>query len=96
MPVLSGFLDVPTYGILFGDWHGKILVNPDAVDPSIFPWNIGGFGWAYSYVESENGSTIYITDGDYRPSIRVLRYSGNDSDPNDYQSWLGPIIRAEL
>ena len=34
--------------------------------------------------------------GDYRPLLRSLRWGGNATDADDYESWLGPVIRATV
>jgi hypothetical protein len=95
LPITPGFLDVPSYGILaeWGIGEVPVPIN-DNIIPSPQPYNVGGYGLQFGYISSENASVILLTSGDYRPLIRVLRYGGNGSDPADYESWLGPIIRA--
>ncbi|KIM96870.1 hypothetical protein OIDMADRAFT_148075 [Oidiodendron maius Zn] len=95
--VTPGFLDVPSYGIL-AEWGiGEVPVQiNDNIIPSPQPYNVGGYGIVYPYIFSENATLVYLTSGDYRPLLRVLRYGGNGTNPDDYESWLGPIIRADI
>ena len=95
--VTPGFLDVPSYGIL-AEWGiGEVPVQiNDNIIPSPQPYNVGGYGIGYPYISSENATIVYLTSGDYRPLLRVLRYGGNGTNPADYESWLGPVIRANI
>ncbi|KAH8811001.1 peptidase S8/S53 domain-containing protein [Xylogone sp. PMI_703] len=97
LPLLPGFLNVPTYGVLVEFGIGEVPVSNIAnILPWIQPYIIDNFVWLYPLMSTENGTGIDVQSGDYRPLLRVLRFGGNSSDPDAYQSWLGPILRAEV
>lgn len=96
LSLLPGFLGVPTYGILVQFGIGTVPVDAINVLAWIYPYTFDTFGWAYPWLSDEEGNNIIMTSGDYRPLLRVLRYGGNDTNPDDYQSWLGPIVRANV
>ncbi|KAL7924620.1 peptidase S8/S53 domain-containing protein [Trichoderma austrokoningii] len=96
VPLLEGFLGVPTYGILSVWGIGDI---PPGIDPrTVTPWPnpnvLSGFILEWPLFMYENGTDFNITSGAFRPLVRILRYGNNGTSPEDYESWLGPIINA--
>jgi subtilisin family serine protease len=94
LPLLEGFLGVPTYGILSVWGIGDI---PPGIDPrTVVGWPnpnvLSGFILEWPLFMYENGTDFNITSGAFRPLLRVLRYGNNGTSPEHYESWLGPII----
>ncbi|KAM0256042.1 hypothetical protein ACHAQJ_005241 [Trichoderma viride] len=84
-PILPGFLGVPTYGMIA---NYTLENNPY---PSTF------FSFVLDFPTLINGNKTYnITSGDYRPLARALKWNGNETNPDDYESYLGPVIRADI
>ncbi|KAK4065071.1 uncharacterized protein Triagg1_8707 [Trichoderma aggressivum f. europaeum] len=85
-PILPGFLGVSTYGTI----QEYNLTNLEGSPAT-------GFFYIFnSPTLSNNGVTYNITSGDYRPLARALKWNGNETNPNDYESYLGPVIRAKI
>lgn len=83
--ILPGFLGVPTYGTI------RDLNLTNNASPST------GFFYMFdSPTLSNNGVTYNISSGDYRTLARALKWNGNETNPNDYESYLGPVIRANI
>lgn len=96
LPLLEGFLGVPTYGILSAWGIGDI---PPGIDPrTLVAWPnpnvLSGFILEWPLFMFENGTDFNITSGPFRPLLRILRYGNNGTSPDDHESWLGPIINA--
>ncbi|KAL9477642.1 hypothetical protein ACSS6W_007483 [Trichoderma asperelloides] len=96
LPLLEGFLGVPTYGILSAWGIGDI---PPGIDPrTLVAWpnpnGLSGFILEWPLFMYENGTDFNITSGAFRPLLRILRYGNDGTNPDDYESWLGPIINA--
>ncbi|GFP57697.1 minor extracellular protease vpr [Trichoderma asperellum] len=96
LPLLEGFLGVPTYGILSAWGIGDI---PPGIDPrTLVAWpnpnSLSGFILEWPLFMYENGTDFNITSGAFRPLLRILRYGNDGTNPDDYESWLGPIINA--
>lgn len=93
--ILPGFLGVPTYGLVFA-------ITVDAVpdnSPILSEPDINHFvaeALVTPTLTNDDNVSYNITSGDYRPLVRALRWNGNESNPDDYESWLGPVIRAVI
>ncbi|KAH8879144.1 subtilisin-like protein, partial [Thozetella sp. PMI_491] len=79
LPTVDYFLGIPIYGNLAYAWN-------------LLP------GWSEVFwdpvaLAAENDSSIAVPDGDYRALISVLRLDGNLTNPGDYETWLGPLMR---
>ncbi|KAL7952795.1 peptidase S8/S53 domain-containing protein [Trichoderma compactum] len=85
-PILPGFLGVSTYGTI----QEYNLTNLEGSSAT------GFFYMFHSPTLSNNGVTYNITSGDYRPLARALKWNGNETNPDDYESYLGPVIRANI
>lgn len=84
-PILPGFLGVPTYGII-----SDLNLTNNAATAT-------GFFYMFDFPTlSNNGVTYNITSGDYRPLARALKWNGNETNADDYESYLGPVIRANI
>jgi hypothetical protein len=93
--ILPGFLGVPTYGLLF-----EITVDSAADNSPVLsePYINHFFAQAFASPTLTNDDNVSynIASGDYRPLVRALRWNGNETNPDDYESWLGPVIRADI
>ncbi|KAK4071885.1 hypothetical protein Trihar35433_3949 [Trichoderma harzianum] len=85
-PILPGFLGVPTYGTI----QEYNLTDVEGSSATSF------FYMFHTPTLSNNGVTYNFTSGDYRPLARALKWNGNETNPDDYESYLGPIIRADV
>ncbi|KAL7919642.1 peptidase S8/S53 domain-containing protein [Trichoderma austrokoningii] len=84
-PILPGFLGVPTYGTI------RDLTLANLTSPA------NSFFYIYDAPTLSNkGVTFNFTSGDYRPLARALKWNGNETNPDDYESYLGPVIRANI
>lgn len=85
-PILPGFLGTPTYGTI----REYTLTNNQGSSST-------SFFYIYSSPTLSNNNVTYnITSGDYRPLARALKWNGNETNPADYESYLGPVIRANI
>lgn len=85
-PILPGFLGVPTYGTI-KEYNLTDLMGTTAI----------GFYYFFDTPTLSNNNVTYnITSGDYRPLARALKWNGNETNPDDYESYLGPVIRANI
>jgi hypothetical protein len=85
-PILPGFLGVPTYGTIS---EFNLTASSASTANSFF--------YIYSSPTlSHNGVKYNFTSGDYRPLARALKWNGNATNPDDYESYLGPVIRANV
>ncbi|KAL7813601.1 subtilisin-like protein [Trichoderma aethiopicum] len=94
-PILPGFLDVPTYGFAVAE---SLEPQPEG-SPIIQSTDIGHFlGLALldPSLTDDKGNKFRIAAGDYRALFRALRWRGNETNPDDYESWLGPVMRFEI
>ncbi|KAJ4855603.1 subtilase family domain-containing protein [Trichoderma breve] len=85
-PILPGFLGVPTYGTI-QEYNLTDVEGSSAT---------GFFYMFHTPTLSNNGVTYNFTSGDYRPLARALKWNGNETNPDDYESYLGPVIRANI
>lgn len=67
---------------------GLVESSPYNSNPSIS----ASFIWGNILVGSEQ---VAIPAGDYRALIRVLRFGGDESKKESWESWLSPIIRIQ-
>ncbi|EGR46959.1 uncharacterized protein TRIREDRAFT_109276 [Trichoderma reesei QM6a] len=94
-PILPGFLDVPTYGLVLAE---SLEPQPEG-SPIMQSTDIGHFlGLALldPSLTSDKGDKFRIAAGDYRVLFRTLRWRGNETNPDDYESWLGPVMRFDI
>lgn len=93
--ILPGFLGVPTYGILFAI---TVDAAPDNSPILSQPYFNHFFAQAFfpPALTNDDNVSYNITSGDYRPLVRALRWNGDETNPDDYESWLGPVIRADI
>ncbi|KIN03294.1 hypothetical protein OIDMADRAFT_119807 [Oidiodendron maius Zn] len=94
-PLLSGFLGVPTYGVIL-EYTIDTPENksPATVQPTFY--HFVSFLLGLPKLTNDEDVSYNISSGDYRPLCRALRLNGNKTDAADYQSWLGPVIRAKI
>ncbi|KAL7793830.1 peptidase S8/S53 domain-containing protein [Trichoderma ceciliae] len=93
--ILPGFLGVSAYGLLFAI---TIDAAPDNSPILSQPYLNHFFAQALvtPTLTNDDNVSYNITSGDYRPLVRALRWNGNETNPDDYESWLGPVIRAAI
>ncbi|KAL7931965.1 peptidase S8/S53 domain-containing protein [Trichoderma chlorosporum] len=93
--ILPGFLGVPTYGQLF-----SITVDDAPPNSPTLSQPVLNHFFAQAFVSptltNDDNVSYNITSGDYRPLVRALKWNGNETNPDDYESWLGPVIRADI
>jgi hypothetical protein len=90
---LDTFHNVSSYGTLFG------VSNVDSPTNSRFYGLVGttilsSLVWTAPVTFLANETWIILPDGDYRPLLRVMRWGGNWENPDDFESWLGPVLRV--
>ncbi|PTB68404.1 subtilisin-like protein [Trichoderma citrinoviride] len=73
----------PSYGNL---WKSETLNSPSA---SVF---LQGTGFT---VSTDSGANVTLGNGDYRLFFSVLRWGGDGTLLEDYDTWLGPIVRFQ-
>jgi hypothetical protein len=81
-PPTSTLFGQPSYGYL-SSFSGLIGVG-DANSPQ---------GTGFFTVTDDSGAKVTLGPGDYKWYVSVLRWGGDQTVQNDYDSWLGPIIR---
>ncbi|KAH6603776.1 peptidase, partial [Trichoderma cornu-damae] len=93
--ILPGFLGVPTYGLVLAITVDDV---PDGSSVSSQPYinNFIAQALVLPTLKNDDNVSYNITSGDYRPLVRALRWNGNETNPDDYESWLGPVIRAAI
>ena len=91
LTVLPGFLGVPSYGLWLQFGAGDEIPGGGQTQPNIV-WSTMA-SWIGKLQIDDEGTQVDATPGDYRLLLRVLRYGGDLAKPEDYQSWLGPVIR---
>ena len=95
-PVYEGFLGVPTHGIIYEAGVGPLPVDDPAPAKQLFAFPQFVSSVLSTTVWDEHMREVNFTSGDYRPLLRSLRWGGNATDADDYESWLGPVIRATV
>ncbi|KAL7943982.1 peptidase S8/S53 domain-containing protein [Trichoderma barbatum] len=94
-PILPGFLGVPTYGLILEVTINDVPENSPAISQPVFNHFFVQALVAPMLTNDDNVS-YNITSGDYRPLLRALKWNGDETNPDDYESWLGPVIRADI
>ncbi|KAM0255360.1 hypothetical protein ACHAQJ_005880 [Trichoderma viride] len=93
--ILPGFLGVPTYGLLF-----EISIDPAPENSPILSEQQINYFFAQAFLDptltNDDNVSYNITSGDYRPLLRALKWNGNEMNPDDYESWMGPVLRAVI
>ncbi|PTB63157.1 subtilisin-like protein [Trichoderma citrinoviride] len=93
--VLPDYLGAPTYGFVLA----MSLDTPPEGSPIVQSADIGHF-FAQAFLDpsltNDAGETYRIAAGDYRVLFRALRWQGNETNPDDYESWLGPVMRFDI
>ncbi|UKZ52749.1 hypothetical protein TrVGV298_006536 [Trichoderma virens] len=93
--ILPGFLGVPTYGQLFSITVDDAPSNSPTISQPLIN-HFFAQALVYPALTNDDNVTYNISSGDYRPLLRALRWNGNEANPDDYESWLGPVIRADI
>ncbi|PON28188.1 peptidase [Trichoderma gamsii] len=70
----------PSYGNL---WIAQGLTQPESI-------SLGGKGLK---VKDDSGANVTLGSGDYRWFFSILRLGGDATLIEDYDTWLGPIVR---
>ncbi|RFU27661.1 hypothetical protein B7463_g8655, partial [Scytalidium lignicola] len=78
-PLTSSFLGTPTYGI--SDEFFDALPNK--------AWD----AWFGQGVSTDQGRYTTVGDGDYRILVSILKWGGDESQRESWQTWLSPAIR---
>lgn len=73
----------------FGTYTNR---NATAASGAIQPGNYINY-WTSAQVTGDDGVSYNVGDGDYRFFASVLRWGGEVGKIEDYDTWLGPILR---
>ncbi|KAL7908333.1 peptidase S8/S53 domain-containing protein [Trichoderma velutinum] len=93
--ILPGFLGVPTYGQLFSVTVDDAPSNSPTLSQPVIN-HFFAQALLYPTLTNDDNVSYNISSGDYRPLLRALRWNGDETNPDDYESWLGPVIRADI
>ncbi|KAM6477076.1 peptidase S8/S53 domain-containing protein [Trichoderma sp. SZMC 28011] len=93
--ILPGFLGVPTYGQLFSITVDDAPSNSPTLSQPLIN-HFFAQALLLPTLTNDDNVSYNISSGDYRPLLRALRWNGNETNPDDYESWLGPVIRADI
>ncbi|KAK5992069.1 Minor extracellular protease Vpr-like protein [Cladobotryum mycophilum] len=97
VPLLPGFVGVPTYGLLSQWGFGNAPTGIDTRAIVQWPWPnvVTSYTMTTPTLKYENGTDFTITSGAFRPLLRVQKYGTNGTRAEDFQSWLGPICNVK-
>ncbi|EHK46944.1 hypothetical protein TRIATDRAFT_91009 [Trichoderma atroviride IMI 206040] len=91
----SGYLGEPSYGIVSASTMDPVASNSPIKQGTTFNLFVSGLIESPT-LTSDNNTSIQLVSGDYRPLFRALKWNGDETNPADYQSWLGPVLRLNV
>ncbi|RYP66699.1 hypothetical protein DL769_005974 [Monosporascus sp. CRB-8-3] len=92
MTLFPGFLGVPTYEDILQSGMPEYAPLPVSwMNPSVI--YASPIAWVSRGLAGDGNEQTNATARGYWALLRVLRFGGNNTDPNDYISWLGPVMR---
>jgi hypothetical protein len=95
---VDNFLGLPSYGELMslvGGTHQPPTSGlQQPISSYVAPWGTIVHVWFEAEVSAPNGTVFVVPNGDYRPLIRALKPGLSWEDKENYETWLGPIIRV--